>query len=470
MACADDSAPTDLAVTGSLDVTGLPSVSQVVKKALPAVVNISTSQKRPPRQEQPTPRSQPEPFGRGDPFEEFFRRFFGERMPHPRQRSLGSGFVISADGYIVTNNHVIAEADKVTVRFESQHGREYEAKVIGTDEKTDLALIKIEPQEPLPTVPFGSSTALEVGDWVVAIGNPFGLEQTVTVGIVSAKGRVIRAGPYDDFIQTDASINPGNSGGPLLNLQGQVIGVNSAIFSRGGGNIGIGFAIPIDLAKTVLDQLKETGAVTRAWLGVIIQTVTKELAKSFGLQEARGALVSEVVEGGPAEGGGLQRGDVIIGFNETPVETSRELPRLVAQAPVGSQAQVTILRNGKEQTVTITLGQMGDQQVAASSRGGATTEAQWGMTVANQDAAEARALRPQGEYAGVVVITVEPGSSAAAAGLRPGDLIEEINRQPVKSLKEFTEVLASATKRGSVLLLVRRGHVSSFYALRNAEE
>ena len=256
-------------------VNQLPNFANIAKTTMPAVVNISTTQKptrRSQRRQRPMPGPGPNPFGREDPFEEFFRRFFGDRPPPRQQRSLGSGFIISQDGYIVTNEHVVGDADKITVRLSDEH--EFEAKVIGTDDKTDIALIKIESKEPFQSVPLGSSSNLQIGDWVMAIGNPFGLEQTVTAGIVSAKGRVIGAGPYDDFIQTDASINPGNSGGPLLNLQGEVVGINSAIFSQGGGNIGIGFAIPIDMAKTIINQLKDTGKVTRGWLGVAIQTVT----------------------------------------------------------------------------------------------------------------------------------------------------------------------------------------------------
>jgi len=443
-----------------------PSVAEVAQKARPAVVNISTVQKIERRRAPfPFPMPNPGPFGGEDPFEEFFRRFFGDRPPFGGPlRSLGSGFIISEDGYIVTNHHVIGGADKITVRLSMPREEEYQATIVGTDEKTDLALIKIDAKHPLPVLPLGNSTDLRVGDWVVAIGNPFGLEQTVTIGIVSAKGRVIGAGPYDDFIQTDASINPGNSGGPLLNLQGEVVGVNTAIFSRGGGNIGIGFAIPIDLAKTVVAQLRETGTVTRAWLGVMIQPVTQELARSFGLQETRGALVAEVTPGSPAAQVGIQRGDIIVEFNGTAIRDSHELPPLVAQSPVGSRAKVTVLRDGKERTFSVTLGELKDQE--ARAQGG---ESRWGMTVADLSPELARRFQLEQDRKGVVVVDVEPGSPADTGGLRPGDMIEEVNRQPVGSVKDFTAAVASAKGRETLLLLVRRGNTTSFFALRQEQ-
>ena len=444
--------------------TQMPSVAEIAQKAMPAVVNIATSQKVEQRRRTPPfPSPMPGPFGREDPFEEFFRRFFGERPPG-LQRSLGSGFIISEDGYIVTNNHVIGGADKITVRLSDPRVEEYEATVVGTDEKTDLALIKINVNRSLPTVPLGNSANLQVGDWVIAIGNPFGLEQTVTIGIVSAKGRAIGAGPYDDFIQTDASINPGNSGGPLLNLRGEVVGVSSAIFSRGGGNIGIGFAIPIDLTKTIVAQLRETGSVIRGWLGVTIQTVTTELAQSFGLSEARGALVAEVNPGSPADHAGLARGDVIVDFNGTAIKDSRELPTLVAQAPVGSPAKVTVLRGGKEQTFTVTLGELRDQQAKAEQG-----ESPWGMTVANLSPEMARRFQLEGDRQGVVVTAVEPGSSAQLAGLLPGDMIKEVNRQTVSSVAEFTKAVADAKEQETLLLLAQRGTSTSFFALRKTQ-
>lgn len=378
---------------------------------------------------------------------------------------MGSGFIISQDGYIVTNNHVIDGADTITVRMSDEE--EYQATKIGSDEKTDLALIKIEPDQPLPSVPFGQSAGLEVGNWVIAIGNPFGLSQTVTLGIVSAKGRVIGAGPYDDFIQTDASINPGNSGGPLLNLQGEVVGVNTAIYSRIGGNIGIGFAIPIDLAKSIVQQLREKGAVTRGWLGVMIQAVTPELAQSFDLAEPKGALVAEVTPDSPAHKAGLERGDIIVDFNQTEIGDSRELPALVAQTPVGTQAKVGVLRGGQSQTLTVTLGELQDEQVQLA--GGEAGTPNWGMTVADITPEIRRQLQLDAARTGIVVSEVEPGSAAQRAGIQRGDVIEEVNRQAVTSVGEFTTILSEMNEQGSLLLLVRRNDFTSFFALRQED-
>ncbi|MGE0823631.1 MAG: DegQ family serine endoprotease [Candidatus Binatia bacterium] len=446
----------------------LPSLSEVARRVSPAVVNISTTQKPDPskrrteRRRRPSPFGPgPNPFGGGEDFEEFFRRFFGDRPPS-QQRSLGSGFLISDDGYIITNNHVVGEDSKIMVRLSDKE--EYEAKVIGTDEKTDLALIKINSKHTLPAVPLGQSKDLEVGDWVIAIGNPFGLEQTVTAGIVSAKGRVINAGPYDDFIQTDASINPGNSGGPLINLQGEVIGINTAIFSSGGGNIGIGFAIPIDQAKTIIDQLKEKGKVTRGWLGVAIQAVTPELAKSFGLNEPAGALVAEVTSGGPAEKAGLQRGDIITAFKGETIKDSHDLPALVARSPVGDRAEVKVLRNGKEQTYTVKLGELPDQQAQAEQEEGG--EEGWGMSVANLSSEAARRFQIDPDQKGVVVTDVDPYSPAGSSNIQPGDIIEEVNRQPVNSVDDFNKAITNTKDKDTLLLLVRRGNASTFFALR----
>ncbi|HEV8718309.1 MAG TPA: Do family serine endopeptidase [Candidatus Binatia bacterium] len=344
------------AATAVAPTAQLPSFASIVKSAAPAVVNISVTAKLTRRRRTASPRA---PFGEGDPLEEFFHhgpRSFGP-VPSPGpQRSLGSGFLISPDGYIITNNHVIGDAEKITVSLSDTE--EYTAKVVGADDKTDLALLKIPATHPLPRLVLGQSADLQIGDWVVAIGNSFGLARSVTAGIVSAKGRVLGSGPYDDFIQTDASINPGNSGGPLLNLKGEVVGINAAIFTQSGGNIGIGFATPIDLAKSVVSELKEKGSVTRAWLGVSVQAVTPSLAKSFGLAEPTGALVAEVSKGGPADKAGLRRGDVITRFHGTPIKDSHELPSLVARMPVGAKTEVTVSRGGRAQAFTVTLGKM----------------------------------------------------------------------------------------------------------------
>jgi len=285
----------------------------------------------------------------------------------------------------------------------------------------------------------------------------------VTAGICSAKGRVIGAGPYDDFIQTDASINPGNSGGPLLNLKGEVVGINSAIFSQSGGNIGIGFATPIDLAKSIVTQLKDKGKVTRGWLGVAVQEVTPELAKSFGLKEPTGALVAEVTKDGPADQAGLERGDIITSFNGTPVKDSRELPTLVAQTPVGEKVDVTVLRGGKEKTVTVKLGQLPETQAEAERS--EESKENWGLTVADLTADLAHRFQLERERKGVVVTDVEMGSPAELAGLQPGDVIEEINRQPIKSVEDFNKTMADAKDKNTLLLLAKRGDVTSFFAL-----
>jgi serine protease Do len=441
----------------------LASFADIAERAMPAVVNISTTQKVERRRMPPFPMPGPSPFGE-DPFEEFFRRFFGDRPPLGPQRSLGSGFLISEDGYIITNNHVIGNAGTITVRLSGPHEEEYAATVVGTDERTDLALLKIDPSNSLSPVPLGESADLRVGDWVVAIGNPFGLEQTVTAGIVSAKGRVLGAGPYDDFIQTDASINPGNSGGPLLNQKGEVVGINTAIFSRSGGNIGIGFATPIDLAKPIVAQLRETGTVTRGWLGVAIQEVTPALAQSLGLEEPRGALVAEVTPGGPAAEAGIERGDVITAFAGTPITDAHELPALVARTPVGKTVEVTVLRGGQEETIPVMLGKLAEQQAGAER--GEESGAGWGLTVANLSIEARRRLQLPPEQQGVVVTAVEPGSPADLAGIRPGDIIEEVNRQPVHSLEDFREAVSDAKEQETLLLLVQRGDASSFFALR----
>ena len=442
--------------------TPQPTFAHLVARTMPAVVNISTTQKGEWRQYSPFPT--PGPFGRNNPFEDFLRRFYGDRPPMGERRSLGSGFLISADGYIVTNHHVISGATKISVHLTKGDTREYQARIIGTDEKTDLALIKIDAQQPLPTLPLGSSEALNVGDWVMAIGNPFGFDQSVTLGIVSAKERVLGAGPYDDFIQTDASINPGNSGGPLLNMQGEVVGVNTAIFSQTGGNVGIGFAIPMDLAKTIVAQLRESGTVARAWLGVGIQAVTPELARAFGLPEPRGALISDVVPKSPAQKGGLQKGDIIIKVGAVAIASVRELPTVVAQQPIGEQATITALRDGKEKTFRVTLEKMADAQVALTKSD--ESNQQWGMTVADLHSDRARRFRPETDRPGVAVVAVEPGSPAADAGVQPGDVIEEVNRTPVASVQSFIEEVGKVKESDRLLLLLRRGQYATFLVLR----
>lgn len=438
---------------------GLEIFITLAEKLSPAVVNISTVQKPTRRKERlfrgfRSPFQERDPFGT-DPFKEFFERFFGEVPPQARQ-SLGSGFIINPDGLILTNNHVIEQADQIKVVMQDE--REFEAEVVGRDPKTDLALIKVTPQAALPTVPVGDSDSLRIGEWVMAIGNPFGLSHTVTAGIVSAKGRIIGAGQYDDFIQTDASINPGNSGGPLFNTHGEVVGINTAIIA---GGTGIGFAIPINLAKELLPQLHAKGKVIRGWLGVMIQKVTPELARSFDLPQSLGALVAEVIEDSPADRGGLQRGDVITAFDGTKIRDMHELPRIVAKTPVGKQVSVDVLREGDTKTLKVTIAELKDQTVTISP---SDLTSQLGMEVQEltPEIAQQMGLR---DTEGVFVAVVDDDSSAAEAGIRRGDIILEVNRQRVHNMRDYTEALRR-TAEATILLLISRGETTLYVALK----
>ncbi len=384
------------------------------------------------------------PFFQGSPHREF------------KQKGEGSGFVISKDGFILTNNHVVEDADQIKVKLID--GKEYSGKVVGRDPKTDLALVKISGAGELHPLPLGNSDDLKVGSWVVAIGSPFGLEETVTQGIVSGKGRVIGSGPYDDFIQTDASINPGNSGGPLVNMRGEVIGINTAILSNGQG---IGFAIPINMAKSIIPQLEEKGSVTRGYLGVSIQELTPELQKSFGLKEQDGALVSDVVPGGPADKAGLERGDVIVQFNGKSVSGAKDLPRIVASTPVGQSVTVELERDGKTIERQVKVGEMEDKSASTES---ITARKSLGMSVQSHTPEIARPLGVEGET-GVVVTRVEPGSPAADAGVRTGDIIVEVDRHPVKGTADFDREMQQAKSNAGVLLFLKRGNSSLFAAV-----
>ncbi len=439
---------------------GLPNFIDLAKELRPAVVNISTSQVGGGGQQ-----SSPSPFGEEDPFSEFWRRFFGDplpRGPFRRQKSLGSGFVLDREGYILTNNHVVESGDKIIVRLSDE--KEFEAKLVGRDAKTDIAVIKIDVEIDLATAPLGNSDELEVGEWVLAIGNPFGLEHSVTAGIVSAKGRNIGAGPYDNFIQTDASINPGNSGGPLINLRGEVVGINTAIFSRGGGNIGIGFAIPINLVKELLPQLKSKGKVTRGWLGVVIQGVTPAIAESLGMDEARGALVANVSSDGPAEGAGVQIGDVIIEFGGQRIKESNDLPIIVARTAVSKEVSVVVLRDGKEVKLSVTIGELKEEEVLASAKG----KGDLGLTVQRVTPQIADSLGLD-RAEGVVITMVELGSPAEEAGLRRRDVILEIDRKSIRKLSDYQKAIAKIKKGKGVLFLVRRGETTLFLALKTRE-
>jgi serine protease Do len=422
--------------------------SDLAEKVRPGVVNIQVVKK-----------VKNVDFGfRGNPFGDFFAPFSEGNPPSReyKQQGVGSGFAISQDGYILTNNHVVEDADQIKVKL--SNGKEYEGKVVGRDPKTDLALVKIERSSDLHPLTLGNSEDLKVGSWVVAIGSPFGLEQTVTAGIVSAKGRVIGSGPYDNFIQTDASINPGNSGGPLVNMRGEVVGINTAIIPNGQG---IGFAIPINTAKEIIPQLEEKGHVTRGWLGVSIQEVTPGLAKSFDLKEKQGALVAQVVSGGPAEKAGIEQGDVILGFDGKEITESKDLPRIVASTPIGKTVTVKLLRNGKVVDRQVKVGEM-EEKVDISKL--PSSHKTLGIVVQNLTPEIARELGVKMD-AGIVVTQVEPGSPAADAGIQTGDVIQQVNRKPVKNVEDFIQKVERATDKDNVLLLIQRGQNRLFAAV-----
>jgi serine protease Do len=434
----------------------------LAERLMPATVNISTTTAPKKKMRQVHPFQGDERFR--DFFgDEFFDKFF-DQMPQSEMpsKSLGSGFIIDREGYIITNNHVIEGADEIKVKLSDKE--EFDATIVGRDKKTDIALIKITPPPGLPVVILGDSDALKVGEWVMAIGNPFGLDQTVTVGIVSAKWRKLGMGPYEDFIQTDAAINQGNSGGPLFNTRGEVVGVNTAIFSTSGGNIGIGFATPINLAKSVVRQLKEKGRVVRGWLGVIVQTVTPDLAKSFGLEQKEGALVADIDLKGPAAKAGIKKGDIIIAFNGTPIREMDQLPLLVAQTPVGSKGELAIIRDGKKISKTVEIGELQDEEGAAPAE--ETGSDDLGMELADMTEALARRYDIE-ETAGVLVTYVEPNSPAAEAGVRPGDIITQVNRKDVADLEEYNKIVGEVRKekKNKLLLLITRGKTSQFVVI-----
>ena len=423
-----------------------PDFVSLAEQLKPAVVNIGTA-----KTVKPKAPMYPGPQGPGgDMFEEFFERFFrnAPQSPH-KQRSLGSGFIISQDGYILTNDHVVDGADEIKVKLSD--GREFTGEIRGLDPKLDLALIKIDAGEDLPVARLGDSEEIKVGEWVMAIGNPFGLEQTVTVGIVSAKGRVIGAGPYDDFIQTDASINPGNSGGPLFNMQGEVIGINTAIVAQGQG---IGFAIPVNMAKQIIPQLRDEGRVTRGWLGVTVQALNKELAESFDLDTTHGALVNEVIKDSPADKAGLKRGDIIVEYDGKQVDELNDLPRLVAATPVDETVKVKVFRDGKERTIKVKIGRLDDGEVALAADDEETGGA-LGLTVANVTPELVERYSLESEQ-GILITKIDPEGPAAEANLRVGDLVVEADGKEVGSVKEFEE-LVGKMKSGKVLrLLIQR--------------
>ncbi len=451
------------------------SFADLAERLLPSVVNISTTQVIKGREGAPdVPRFPP-----GSPFEDFFKEFFDRQQrqgrPQRRATSLGSGFIIHSSGLVVTNNHVIAEADEISVILHDD--TRLKAVLVGRDAKTDLALLRVKPAKPLTAVKFGNSDRTRVGDWVVAIGNPFGLGGTVTAGIVSARARNINAGPYDDFIQTDASINRGNSGGPMFNLDGEVIGINTAIFSPSGGSVGIGFAIPSNLAKPVVDQLIKFGRARRGWLGVRIQTVTEEIAQGLGLDKAAGALVAAVTAGGPAEKARVEVGDVILNFDGKPVIEMRQLPRLVAETPVGEQAKLEVWRQGKKVTLDVLLGEFPDDDRLASANGGSAKKSRQpsvtealGLMLSPLTPELRKRFKLDAKIEGVVVTDVKKGSSAAEKRVRPGDIVRKIGpghdvvNTPAQVKAKIDQ--ARKNKMKSILFLFEREGNSRFVALR----
>jgi len=400
------------------------------------------------------------PLGPGDPFHDFFERFFGDQIPREyRQKSLGTGFIIDKEGYILTNNHVVEKTDEIKVKLAND--KEYKAKIVGRDPKTDLALIKINPEEALKPLPLGDSDKLEVGDLVIAIGNPFGLGHTVTAGIVSAKYRHIGAGSYENFIQTDASINPGNSGGPLLDVHGKVVGINTAIFTQGGGSIGIGFAIPINMAKSLLPQLKK-GKVIRGWLGVMIQKITPELMEKLGLKDTQGALVADVTKGGPADKAGIKRGDVIVRYNGRLIKDMNELPFLVASTPVGKIVRVEVLRKGKRKVFRVKIGKLEEKKAEVSP---AERAFQLGMIV-DEITPELQQKYGLAEKKGVLVVDVKRMSPAYEAGIREGDVILEIDQKPVDSIEQYMKMMKKYREGDTILFLIKRGGNTIYLTLK----
>ncbi|MFQ5645396.1 MAG: DegQ family serine endoprotease [bacterium] len=434
---------------------------QLAERLNPAVVNISTTKtvkRNPHHRGFGSPFSRRNPYS--SPFDEFFDRFFGG-IPRRKfkQKSLGSGFIINTDGYIITNNHVVTDVDEVKVTLNDQ--REFTAKVIGTDAKLDIGLIKIKSWKSLPTAILGDSDRLRVGEWVMAIGNPFGLDHTVTTGIISAKGRVIGAGPYDDFIQTDASINPGNSGGPLFNLAGEVVGINTAILQSGQG---IGFAIPINMAKDILDDLTVKGEVIRGWMGIMIQKLTPGLAKSFGLDNNDGALVAEVVSGSPADRGGIKPGDIVVSFGNDQLHDYGELTRLAAKTKPGTRVKIKIIRNGQEKELDIEIAAMPDNPDELSLTR-TSNSGKLGLTVGELTDKLKSRIGIAVDH-GVAVKRVEPGSPAQQEKIRSGDVIVEINREKVASVDDYNRMIGSLKSGDSVLLLVAGDRHTRYVSLK----
>jgi len=427
------------------------SFKDVAEKVKPSVVNISTVQ---------VLKQNMDPFY--DEFfnDDFFERFFGIPKGSFKRTSLGTGFIVDKNGYIMTNNHVVEKADEITVKLYNQ--KEYKAKIIGVDKETDVAVIKIN-ENNLTPINLGDSDKIDVGDWVIAIGSPFGLEQSVTQGIISAKGRVIGAGPYDNFLQTDAAINPGNSGGPLVNLNGEVIGINTAITSRSGGYEGVGFAIPINMAKKIYEDIVTKGKVIRGWLGVGIQELTPELAKHFKVKE--GVLISQVFKGSPAEKGGIKRGDVVLEFDGKKVSNYRELQNLVAQTPVNKIVKVKIVRNGQEKLLDVKTGERNIEKVYEPAEVESTKENDLGIVVGNITPDNNSQYGTTSE-SGVVVLNVLPGSPADDNGIMRGDIIHEVNGVEIKNVEDFNKIASRIKKNSEVVFLIERSNAMLYIAFK----
>src|SRR5437867_4055998 len=451
--------PTPSQLTGPVVPAALPvpsgSFSRIAEAVSPAVVNINTVTRG------TTGRTPIEEFF-GD---EFFRRFFGEGPERPQQqRSLGSGVIIDASGIALTNAHVVERATDIEVV--TAEGKKHRAKLVGLDKRTDLAVLRLQGGGPYPAAVLGDSDRVKVGDWVLAIGSPFGLQQTVTAGIISAKGRSIGQGPFDDFLQTDAAINPGNSGGPLVNMSGEVVGINSAILSRSGGNVGIGFSIPSNMAKRIYTELHAKGKVTRGWLGVSIQPMTPELAKGFGLKEAKGVLISDVVQDSPADRAGIAAGDIVTEFDKKKVETPQDLQKAVALTAPGKGVPLKVWRDKGEKTLEIKIGETPDDNVALKSTNKSKTLL--GLDVRPLTPDIARQLNLRGGD-GVLVFSVEDESPAAEAGLQRGDVIREVNRQRVRSLQDFERVTKDIKEGDRITVLLQRGQQSLYVAFTVAK-
>ena len=443
------------------------SFADLAEALTPSVVNISTSTVVNRDGDNPLQ------FPPGSPFEDFFEEFQDRDNPRTAQ-ALGSGFIISAEGYVVTNNHVIDGADAIRVTLHND--RSFDAELIGRDEKTDIAVLKIDPaDEVLQPVSFGNSDQMRVGDWVLAIGNPFGLGGSVTAGIISARGRDIGSGPYDDFIQTDASINRGNSGGPLFNLDGEVIGINTAIFSQSGGSVGIGFAIAANLANNVVDQLIDFGQTRRGWLGVFIQEITPEIAESFGLEDERGALISSVHKEGPAETAGVKAGDVVLAFNGKPIDEMRSLPRIVAESPIGKPIDIVVMRDGKKLTLSVTLGVLEEAEESgllasiptAPDASDELRNEKLGFVLEQLTPEKRQEFSLGDDINGVVISSIESGSAADDAGLLVGDVIRRVGKSSVDTLDKADAAISREMDNGktSIVLLINRGGRDRFMAI-----